>query len=365
MRQYIWNILYLIILLLTIECMSCSSTSSVDKPTTSITNDSYTNPNINSVVNQNVPSPTTPDDLDLTIREASTYLNEKIPSRSKIVILNIESTSDALSNYIIEELIANAVNDNNFTVVDRKQLNEIREEMNFQLSGEVADDQAVQIGHIFGAQSIVSGRISPMGENYRFSVRALSVETATIQAQFNKNIPIGSTIASLIRVPNARRTTTSNNYTPRPTTTTSPITTTTTPTPTPSPTLTPPPVNISSLPASVQPLYALVGEYKGSYSANQGEIGLTLTVFNDGGNYKAIFEFYNLPGKSNAENGKFYMNVTYNAPERKYTLKGNQWVNRPLGYNYVDLEGTLAGNMFSGKAISGYSNHNFIVIRSK
>jgi len=344
---------YFILLLLTTLCVACSSTKPVNNPVTRRTTDISPTNNTNIAITQNSPKPAISDELDQTIREVSTYLNEKIPRRSKIVILNIESTSDALSNYIIEELIANAVNDNNFTVVDRKQLDDIQAELNFQLSGEVADNQAVAIGQKFGAQTIVSGRVSPIGESFRFSVRALSVESATIQAQFNKTIPTGPTIASLIREPNARRTTsTSNNYSPRPSTTptTPPV---------------PPPVNISSLPASEQPLHALVGEYKGSYTANQGEIGLTLTIYNEGGNYKATFEFYNLPGKSNADNGKFYMNVTYNAPEKKYTLKGYQWVNRPLNYGYVDLEGTLAGNMFSGKAISGWSNYNFVVLRSK
>ena len=40
-------------------------------------------------------------------------------------------------NTYIEELIANAVNDRNFVVVDRQQLDSIRADQNFQLSGEV------------------------------------------------------------------------------------------------------------------------------------------------------------------------------------------------------------------------------------
>ena len=43
-----------------------------------------------------------------------------------IVILNMQSDSAALSDYIIDELIANAVNDKIFKVVDRQQLDLIR-----------------------------------------------------------------------------------------------------------------------------------------------------------------------------------------------------------------------------------------------
>jgi hypothetical protein len=44
---------------------------------------------------------------------------------SMIVILNVQSDSAALSEYVIDELIANAV--------DRQQLDLIRAEQNFQL----------------------------------------------------------------------------------------------------------------------------------------------------------------------------------------------------------------------------------------
>jgi hypothetical protein len=107
-----------------------------------------------------------------------------------------------------------------------------------------------------------------------------------------------------------------------------------------------------------QALDNLVGEYKGNYSANQGDTGLTLTVFKDGSNYKAIFEFYNLPGKSNAEEGKYYMNVTYNTSSKKYSLTGYEWIVQPWGYSFANLEGTLNGNVLSG------STFNFKVTRN-
>ena len=42
---------------------------------------------------------TGPDELDATIREASDYLNDNIPAGNKIVILNVQSASAALSDY--------------------------------------------------------------------------------------------------------------------------------------------------------------------------------------------------------------------------------------------------------------------------
>ena len=140
-----------------------------------------------------------PDELDIAIRDASDYLNDNIPRGSKIVILNIQSDATALSEYIIEELISNAVNDRIFTVVDRAQLELIRTEQNFQLSGEVDDKDALIIGKFFGAQYIVSGAFSELGERYRMRIRALNVQTAQVQGQYNRNIAAGATIAALMR----------------------------------------------------------------------------------------------------------------------------------------------------------------------
>ena len=140
----------------------------------------------------------TVDELDIAIRDASDYLNDNIPQGNKIVILNIQSSSPDLSDYIIDELIANAVNDKVFTVVDRQQLDTIRSEQNFQLSGEVNDADALAIGKFFGAQTIVSGRVNQVGERYRMTIRALEVQTAQVQGQYNRNIAAGATITALM-----------------------------------------------------------------------------------------------------------------------------------------------------------------------
>ena len=128
------------------------------------------------------------DELDVAIRETSDYLNGRIPAGSKIVILNIQSDSAKLSDYIAEELIANTVNDDILAIVDREQLDIIRAEQHFQLSSEVDDATALSIGRFLSAHTIVSGKISVMVDNYRLTVRALNVQTTQVQGQYNRNI---------------------------------------------------------------------------------------------------------------------------------------------------------------------------------
>jgi TolB-like protein len=147
-----------------------------------------------------------PDELDMAIRDASDYLNDNIPEGSMIVILNIQSDSAKLSDYIIDELIANAVNDRIFKVIDRQQLDLIRSEQNFQLSGEVDDKLALSIGKFLGARTIVSGRVMQLDNRYRMTIRALDVQTAQVQGQYNRNITAGSTITALMRSNSGGRT---------------------------------------------------------------------------------------------------------------------------------------------------------------
>jgi TolB-like protein len=140
----------------------------------------------------------TVDELDVAIRDASDCLNDNIPKESKIVILNIESNSANLSEYIIDELIANAINDKNFSVVDRRQLEAIQTEQKFQMSGAVDDKDALAIGKFFGAQTIVSGAMREMGGRYRMAIRARAVQTAVMQSQCNQTITASAAITDLV-----------------------------------------------------------------------------------------------------------------------------------------------------------------------
>ncbi|MCL2232343.1 MAG: CsgG/HfaB family protein [Treponema sp.] len=138
------------------------------------------------------------DELSRAVRDVSDYLNDTVPAGSMIVFVNVESPSAELSDFIIDDLIANAVNDRVFTVVDRQRLDLIRAEQGFQLSGDVDDETALGIGRFFGAQTIVSGRVSALGDNFRLTIRALDVQTAQVQGQYNRTIGTTRIIGALI-----------------------------------------------------------------------------------------------------------------------------------------------------------------------
>ena len=133
--------------------------------------------------------------LSEVIVQSARGVEEPLSQGTKVAVLNFASTSETFSDYVIEELTGELVTGRKLTIVDRQSLALIRQEMNLQLSGEVSDESAQAIGRLLGAQAIVSGNLTNMGTYYRFRVRVISVETATIQTQVSLNLQNDAQVA--------------------------------------------------------------------------------------------------------------------------------------------------------------------------
>ena len=136
--------------------------------------------------------------LDQTITRAARGVEEVLPQGTMVAILNFVSPSETFSDHVIEELTGKLVTGRKITIVDRRSLALIREEMSLQLSGDVSDESAQAIGRMLGAQSIVSGNLTNMGTFYRFRVRVINVETAAIQTQVSLDLQNDSQVAFLL-----------------------------------------------------------------------------------------------------------------------------------------------------------------------
>jgi PBP1b-binding outer membrane lipoprotein LpoB len=118
-------------------------------------------------------------DINTTLKKAADTLLQSIPKEFRIAIINISSNDNEVSDFVAAELEFLLVN-NGFFVVDRGQLDRIRQEQNFQLSGDVDDNSAVSIGKFSGANIVVLGSISGSGDMRRLRFRALDTETARV-----------------------------------------------------------------------------------------------------------------------------------------------------------------------------------------
>ena len=137
--------------------------------------------------------------LDQAIQEASKDIEDNVQAGQKIAVLNFTSPSEQFSEYVLKELSDRLVNGRKLVVVDRNELDLIRQEENFQLSGEVSDESAQAIGKKLGAQLIVSGSIDAIGNIYRFRVRTLAVETAAVETSYSADVaPKETRVVSLL-----------------------------------------------------------------------------------------------------------------------------------------------------------------------
>ncbi|MDR1625460.1 MAG: hypothetical protein LBT33_02880 [Spirochaetia bacterium] len=120
--------------------------------------------------------------LDNAIQEAARNVENNLEAGTKIAVLYFSSESEAFSEYIIDELTMLLINGKKLVVLDRKYLDQIRNEMDLQLSGDVSDESAQSIGKFLGAQSIVTGSAQKVGNFYRLRFNTIKIETAVREA---------------------------------------------------------------------------------------------------------------------------------------------------------------------------------------
>jgi curli biogenesis system outer membrane secretion channel CsgG len=118
--------------------------------------------------------------IEKAIYTVSDDLIKDLPENSKIAVISISSNNRDVSALVVDELEYHLVSAKKFTIVDRRTLDAIRAEQNFQMSGDVSDASAVSIGQMLGANIVITGSITGAGTNQRLSIRALDVNTAQI-----------------------------------------------------------------------------------------------------------------------------------------------------------------------------------------
>jgi len=136
--------------------------------------------------------------FDKAIQEIAGYLETRLPAKTVVAVLNVKSDNQALSSYIIGELVNTIITRGTLIPIDREHIDFIRGELQFHLSGDVSDESAQAIGKILGAQTIISGEIIAINSKlYRLEIKAIAVETAAIQGTVSKNIQIDKKIKTI------------------------------------------------------------------------------------------------------------------------------------------------------------------------
>jgi len=118
--------------------------------------------------------------IEFALNNVADKLIADMPADATIAILSVYSADRQTAEYVINELEYKLFESKKCTIVDRRRLEQIRREQNFQMSGEVDDASAVSIGNMLGATIVLTGDITTDARGGLLVVRALDVQTARI-----------------------------------------------------------------------------------------------------------------------------------------------------------------------------------------
>jgi len=147
------------------------------------------------------PSASTPHvgmDLDAAIREAAIQMEARVPSGTMVALVSVASPSTAFSTQVLTRLESVVVSNGKLVVVDRANLDKVRAEQGFQLSGEVSDESAKAIGQLLGAGAIVTGSLTDLGDVYSLTLKAINIETATVAVSYLADLAKTTRIETLL-----------------------------------------------------------------------------------------------------------------------------------------------------------------------
>ena len=145
-------------------------------------------------------------DVDTALEQAAEQFSSALKTGTTVAIVGIDAGEKApsVSAYLLDELTLCLVQQGRLTVADRVNLDAIKKEMNFQLSGEVGDASIQEIGAMAGAETVIHGSLkfrSFVGfsiwstvnyPSYILTLQALNVTTGTVETMYRETVKLNS-----------------------------------------------------------------------------------------------------------------------------------------------------------------------------
>lgn len=119
------------------------------------------------------------ENLDSVLKNAGNDITNALNENSIVCILNFSSSNKEMSEYIQTQLNSIVTESKKIKLITRNHLDKIQKELDFQMSGWVSDETALSICKMLGANAIVLGKVTELGNQYNLTVSVLEVETAS------------------------------------------------------------------------------------------------------------------------------------------------------------------------------------------
>ena len=141
-------------------------------------------------------------DVQTALKETAEQFSASLKPKSVVAIIGIHSESPVLSDFMLDELTLRLVHLKKLTIADRANLEAIKKEMSFQLSGEVGDESIQQLGAKIGAETVIQGTLKQLGKSARYTltIRALDVTTAAVTDMYRAAVELNEIEASMLGV---------------------------------------------------------------------------------------------------------------------------------------------------------------------
>jgi curli biogenesis system outer membrane secretion channel CsgG len=120
--------------------------------------------------------------LKNVVNRASRSLINSLPHDKTVVVFSVDSQDPDMAQDVIDALEFQLVDSGKFRVLDRKTLDLLRREQNFQMSDNVDDKSKFHIGKILGAEIVITGAISENGTSQMLTLQAVDIVTGRVIA---------------------------------------------------------------------------------------------------------------------------------------------------------------------------------------
>jgi hypothetical protein len=128
-------------------------------------------------------------DLDTAIQTSFEIIAKDLKRKAKVAIINIAADNPSEGTFIIEELTYLAVHaKKKFVVIDRRKIEAIRIEKNFDRTSGYEDDFLISIGHLLGAEVVITGNLNGNADLRRLRIKVLNVKTGQLVTMASEKV---------------------------------------------------------------------------------------------------------------------------------------------------------------------------------